>query len=60
MFKKTNIIPVVIGLGYVGLPIFLSLQKKFNVIGYDLNKERIKQLIKKRILIMSLTKKIYI
>ena len=48
MFKKTNIIPVVIGLGYVGLPIFLSLQKKFNVIGYDLNKERIKQLIKKK------------
>lgn len=48
MFKKTNIIPVVMGLGYVGLPIFLSLQKKFNVIGYDLNEERIKQLINKK------------
>ena len=48
MFKKTNINPVVIGLGYVGLPIFLRLQKKFNVIGYDLNKQRIQQLIKKK------------
>ncbi len=48
MFKKTNIIPVVIGLGYVGLPIFLRLQKRFNVIGYDLSKQRIRQLIKKK------------
>ena len=34
----------VIGLGYVGLPIFLSFSKKFNTIGYDLSKNRILQL----------------
>ncbi len=31
----------VIGLGYVGLPICLILAKSFNVIGYDINSERI-------------------
>ena len=31
----------VIGLGYVGLPICLKLAKSFNIIGYDINSERI-------------------
>ena len=31
----------VIGLGYVGLPNAVELAKKNNVIGFDLNKERI-------------------
>jgi len=35
----------VVGLGYVGLPLAVLLSKKFRVIGYDKNKERIKQLI---------------
>ena len=31
----------VLGLGYVGLPIFLSLRNKFNTIGFDIDHERI-------------------
>ncbi len=42
-----NIIPSVIGLGYVGLPIFLKLQQKFQTIGYDNDKSRIYNLNKK-------------
>ena len=34
----------VIGLGYVGLPLFLQIQKKFETIGFDVNKQRVKQL----------------
>ena len=32
-----QIIPAVIGLGYVGLPIFLRLNKRFNTLGFDIN-----------------------
>ena len=42
-----NIKICVIGLGYVGLPIAVKLSKKYSVVGYDLNKERIKELKKK-------------
>ena len=35
----------VIGLGYVGLPLAIEFSKKFNVIGFDLNKNRIEELI---------------
>jgi UDP-N-acetyl-D-galactosamine dehydrogenase len=42
-----NIKPCVIGLGYVGLPVFLRVQSKFQTIGYDINKIRIKTLNKK-------------
>ena len=34
----------VIGLGYVGLPLALELSRYFKVIGFDLNKNRIKKL----------------
>ena len=34
----------IIGLGYIGLPVALSFAKKYKVIGYDLNKKRIKDL----------------
>lgn len=47
MQKKDKIIPCVIGLGYVGLPIFLELQKKFQTIGYDKKKRTGKKFIKK-------------
>ncbi|MAV64100.1 MAG: nucleotide sugar dehydrogenase [Pelagibacteraceae bacterium TMED124] len=40
--KKINI--GVLGVGYVGLPLTISLGKYFKTIGFDLNKERIKQL----------------
>lgn len=37
--KKENI--SLIGLGYVGMPIAVAFAKKINVIGFDLNKEKI-------------------
>ena len=39
-----KIIPGIIGLGYVGLPIFLRLQKKFECVGYDIDTKRVKYL----------------
>ena len=37
----------VIGLGYVGLPVSIAFDEAgYNVIGFDLNKERIDQLVK--------------
>ena len=46
MINKT-IFPCVIGLGYVGLPVFIRLNKVYKTIGYDINTERIKSLQKK-------------
>ena len=45
---KNKINPAVIGLGYVGLPIFLRLNRKFKTIGFDNNKLRVKQLSNKK------------
>jgi UDP-N-acetyl-D-galactosamine dehydrogenase len=42
--KKTKI--AVVGLGYVGLPLFIEMSKKFDVIGYDKNKRKIFDLSK--------------
>lgn len=39
-----NIKIAVIGLGYVGLPLAVEFGKKFNVIGFDISKSRVKQL----------------
>ena len=36
--------PCIIGLGYVGLPLFVRLQKKFQTVGFDVNKKRVKNL----------------
>ena len=44
---QNKIFPAVIGLGYVGLPIYLNLQKKINTIGFDIDKEKILNLKKK-------------
>jgi len=35
----------VIGLGYVGLPLALEFSKQYQVVGFDINKQRIEQLI---------------
>ncbi|WP_042683474.1 nucleotide sugar dehydrogenase [Anaerosalibacter massiliensis] len=35
----------IIGLGYVGLPLAVEFAKKYDVIGYDLNKEKLKKYI---------------
>ena len=34
----------VVGLGYVGLPLAVQMSKHFEVVGYDLNSGRIKEL----------------
>jgi len=47
MSNKTLIKPCVIGLGYVGLPIYIALSKKFKTCGFDINKSRIENLKKK-------------
>ncbi len=39
---KSNIL--VIGLGYVGLPLALSLSKYYNVFGFDISKKRVNEL----------------
>ena len=44
---NNKIKPCVIGLGYVGLPLFLRLQAKFFSVGFDNDKKRIKNLNKK-------------
>ncbi len=41
MKPETKIIISVTGLGYVGLPLALEFAKKFKVIGFDINQERI-------------------
>ena len=43
-FKLSKTRIAVIGLGYVGYPLALELSKKYPVIGYDLDKDRIKEL----------------
>ena len=44
MFDSKSVNVCVIGLGYVGLPLAVEFAKKFPVLGYDINKERIEQL----------------
>ena len=34
----------IIGLGYVGLPLALAFGEKFITVGFDINKDRIKEL----------------
>jgi UDP-N-acetyl-D-glucosamine/UDP-N-acetyl-D-galactosamine dehydrogenase len=34
----------IIGLGYVGLPLAIEFAKKYNVLGFDINSERVKEL----------------
>lgn len=41
--KKDPIIAI-IGLGYVGLPLAVAFAKKYKVIGFDINEERVQQL----------------
>ena len=42
---KDNI--AVVGLGYVGLPLFIALNKHFNTIGFDISKTRVNNLKQK-------------
>ena len=38
----------IIGLGYVGLPLAIEFQKKFEVIGYDISLKRVNELNKNK------------
>ena len=44
IYKSEEIKIAIIGLGYVGLPLALEFSKKKKVIGFDINKDRIKDL----------------
>lgn len=44
IFKDIDIKIAVIGLGYVGLPLVIELAKKFKVYGFDIKKQRVKNL----------------
>ena len=43
-----KIFPCVVGLGYVGLPVFISLKKKFQVIGFDIDKKKLNKSKRKK------------
>ena len=45
---SNKILPCVIGLGYVGLPVFVRLNKKYKTIGFDTNSSRVISLKKKK------------
>ncbi|PHS64405.1 MAG: Vi polysaccharide biosynthesis UDP-N-acetylglucosamine C-6 dehydrogenase TviB [Thalassobium sp.] len=44
MLSHENAKIAIIGLGYVGLPLAVEFSKKFDVLGFDINQERIKDL----------------
>ena len=46
MIKESKISIAVIGLGYVGLPLAIEFSKKYPVVGFDLDAERISELKK--------------
>ena len=43
-FQKDNLKIAIIGLGYVGLPLAVEFSKKFKVLGFDINIQRIDSL----------------
>ena len=55
--KNNSITVGIIGLGYVGLPLAFSFSKKFKVIGFETNKEKVEKLNNGEIYIASLEKK---
>ena len=44
MFKLSDVKIAVIGLGYVGLPLAVAFAKRFPVLGFDINSNRVQQL----------------
>ena len=44
MLGETNIKIAVLGLGYVGLPLAIAFSKFYEVVGFDLNQDRITEL----------------
>jgi UDP-N-acetyl-D-glucosamine/UDP-N-acetyl-D-galactosamine dehydrogenase len=46
--SNSNISIAIIGLGYVGLPLAVEFGKKYQVIGFDINADRIHSLVQKK------------
>ena len=46
-------------MGYVGLPLAIEFSKKINVVGFDINVDRINQLKKKLMSLMRFQKKTF-
>ena len=46
MMSKSDIKIAIIGLGYVGLPLAVEFAKKYKVVGFDINQNRIEELKK--------------
>tara|TARA_Y100000768_G_scaffold63599_1_gene43706 strand:- start:7182 stop:8462 length:1281 start_codon:yes stop_codon:yes gene_type:complete len=44
ILNRNNLKLAIIGMGYVGLPLAMEFEKKRSVIGFDINKQRIKEL----------------
>ena len=44
MSKLSDVKIAVIGLGYVGLPLAVAFAKRFPVLGFDINSNRVKEL----------------
>jgi len=44
--NKSEIKIAIVGLGYVGLPLAVEFAKKYEVIGFDINQNRIEELEK--------------
>src|SRR5690606_39215106 len=42
--KVDNAKLAIIGLGYVGLPLAIEFAKKYDVLGFDINEDRVKEL----------------
>ena len=42
--KKEKIKITIIGQGYVGLPLAIEFGKKYNSVGFDINRKRIEEL----------------
>lgn len=43
---KQSYLIAVVGLGYVGLPLAIEFTKKYKMLGFDINKKRIQDLLK--------------
>ena len=42
--KNENYEICIVGLGYVGLPLAIAFSKKFRLVGYDINLDRVQEL----------------
>jgi UDP-N-acetyl-D-galactosamine dehydrogenase len=40
---KNNPTTAIIGLGYVGLPLAVAFAEKYNLVGFDINEQRLKE-----------------